>query len=466
VSRQVWIVRTGAANLASVVAALNRLGCEPRVTVEPEKIRRAKRVVLPGVGAFGPVAERLRTLGVAEALRERVAAGRPTLAVCLGMQLLAERSDESPDAPGLGVLPVEVQRFSSGVVVPQLGWNQVRAGSGCRMLEDGYAYFANSYCVDEVPKGWNGAASRHGSDFVAALERGAVLACQFHPELSGSWGERLVARWLEMGEGSAPSSPWSDSDRALGSLARRVVPCLDVAHGRVVKGVRFAGLRDAGDPRERAAAYADQDADELVLLDVAATPEGRDHHLRVVRSVREVIPLPLTVGGGVRRVADARALLEAGADKVAVNTAAVERPDLLGEMAARFGRQCTVLAVDAARNGGGWEVVVRSGRERTGRDAVRWASVAADGGAGEILLTSWDRDGTGSGYDLELVAAIRAAVSVPIIASGGAASPEHMAEALGAGADAVLAASILHDGHYDVPSIKRDLARAGVEVRQ
>jgi imidazoleglycerol phosphate synthase cyclase subunit len=246
---------------------------------------------------------------------------------------------------------------------------------------------------------------------------------------------------------------------------RRVIPCLDVDAGRVVKGVRFQSLRDAGDPVELAGMYADQGADELVLLDVSATPEGRGNAHETVRGVRQRLPIPLTVGGGVRRLEDAGALLEAGADKVAVNTAAVDRPGLLAEMAESFGRQCTVLALDAARVGGGWRVVVRSGRDRLELDAVEWARQAVATGAGEILLTSWDRDGTGAGYDLELVGAVTRAVGVPVIASGGADSAEHMAQALLAGADAVLAASILHDGVTTVPALKRRLAALGVEVR-
>lgn len=249
-------------------------------------------------------------------------------------------------------------------------------------------------------------------------------------------------------------------------LLPRIIPCLDVKDGRVVKGVTFRGLRDAGNPVELARAYAEQGADELVVLDVSATPEGRGHALDVVRAVRAVLPLPLTVGGGVRTAADAGALLDAGADKVATNTAAVRRPSLLDELATRFGRQCTVLALDAARRDGGWEVVVRSGRDRTGSDAVDWAAEAVARGAGEILLTSWDRDGTGAGYDLELVAAIRRRVPVPVIASGGSAGAQHMAEALAAGADAVLAATIFHDGHTTVADIKAELTALGVEVRR
>lgn len=249
-------------------------------------------------------------------------------------------------------------------------------------------------------------------------------------------------------------------------LTARVIPCLDVRAGRIVKGVRFQDLRDAGTPAERAAEYEAQGADELVVLDVSATPEGRANAADTVRAVRAALSIPLTVGGGVRSVADAARLLEAGADKVGVNTAAVREPELLSALATQFGCQCTVLALDAARRADGtWEVVVLSGRERTSRDAVAWAREAADRGAGEILLTSWDRDGTRSGYDTELCAAIAAAVRVPVIASGGAAGPEHLLAALRAGADAVLAASIFHDGDLTVGDVKRYLARHGMRVR-
>lgn len=249
-------------------------------------------------------------------------------------------------------------------------------------------------------------------------------------------------------------------------LMPRIIPCLDCRDGRVVKGVKFQGLRDAGDPVERAQAYQDQGADELVLLDVSATPEGRRTAYDTVAAVRQVLSIPLTVGGGVRSIEDARALLESGADKVSVNTAAVTRPVLLTEMAEQFGVQCTVIAIDAARSSrGGFEVVVRSGSERTGLDALQWARTAVERGAGEILLTSFDRDGTRSGYDLEALAAIARSVQVPVIASGGADSAAHMIEAFAAGADAVLAASIFHDGDQTVGTVKRVLASASIDVR-
>jgi imidazole glycerol-phosphate synthase subunit HisF len=248
-------------------------------------------------------------------------------------------------------------------------------------------------------------------------------------------------------------------------LTARIIPCLDVSHGRVVKGIRFQGLRDTGDPAERAALYERQGADEIVILDVSATPEGRGNQVETVQRVRARLGIPLTVGGGVRALDDAGALLEAGADKVSINTAAVRHPALLTEIALRFGRQCTVLAIDAARQGGGFEVLVNGGREGTGIDAIRWAHEGTSRGAGEILLTSWDRDGTRAGYDLELTRRVADAVRVPVIASGGAATPEHLKEAFDAGADAVLAASIFHDDEVTIGEVKRALAALGVHVR-
>jgi imidazole glycerol-phosphate synthase subunit HisF len=248
-------------------------------------------------------------------------------------------------------------------------------------------------------------------------------------------------------------------------LTARIIPCLDVSHGRVVKGVRFQGLRDAGDPAERAEAYEDQGADEIVILDVSATPEGRGHQHETVRRVREALSIPLTVGGGVRTEEDVLDLLEAGADKVSINTAAVTRPELLAEIAGRFGRQCCVLAIDAAMRDGRFEVLVKGGREGTGIDAIEWARTGERHGAGEILLTSWDRDGTRSGYDIALTQAVSRAVHVPVIASGGADSPEHIREAFASGADAVLAASIFHDGDLTVGDVKLYLQEHGVRIR-
>lgn len=252
-------------------------------------------------------------------------------------------------------------------------------------------------------------------------------------------------------------------------LAKRVIPCLDVDRGRVVKGVRFVDIRDAGDPIELAARYDAEGADELVFLDITASAEERDLILEVASRTAEQVFIPLTVGGGVRTVADVRRLLRAGADKVAINTAALERPRLLAEAAAEFGSQAIVLAIDARRRAeGGWEVFAAGGRRATGKDAVRWAEQGVAAGAGEILLTSMDRDGTTGGYDLELTSEVARAVTVPVIASGGAGSPEDLAEVVapdGGGADAALAASVFHFGRFTVSEAKRAIAERGLTVR-
>ena len=252
-------------------------------------------------------------------------------------------------------------------------------------------------------------------------------------------------------------------------LAKRVIPCLDVTGGRVVKGVNFVGLRDAGDPVEIARRYNEQSADEITFLDITASSDGRDLIVSVVEAVASQVFIPLTVGGGVRSIADVRRLLNAGADKVSINTAAVQNPGLVEEAAGRYGSQCIVVAVDAKRAPGGgarWEVYTHGGRKATGLDAVEWGRRMEAAGAGEILLTSMDRDGTRSGFDLELTRAFSDALGVPLIASGGVGSLDHLADGILQGrADAVLAASVFHYGEFTVRQAKEHMARRGIEVR-
>ena len=253
------------------------------------------------------------------------------------------------------------------------------------------------------------------------------------------------------------------------AVAIRVIPCLDVDNGRVVKGVNFTGLKDAGDPVELAGRYDREGADELTFLDVSASVAGRGTMLDVVRRTAEQVFIPLTVGGGVRSVDDVDQLLRAGADKVSINTSAIARPELLRELAARFGSQCIVLSVDARRaqdQPSGFEVTTHGGSKSAGIDAIDWARRGAELGAGEILLNSMDGDGTKAGFDLELITKVRDAVTIPIIASGGAGRPDHFPPAIEAGADAVLAASLFHFGEVSIKEVKISLAQAGYEVRQ
>ncbi len=248
----------------------------------------------------------------------------------------------------------------------------------------------------------------------------------------------------------------------------RIIPCLDVRDGRVVKGVKFQGLRDAGDPTELSARYESEGADELVVLDVSATVDGRIAMLQTVEQVRRQLSIPLTVGGGIKTVDDAERLLQAGADKVSINSAAVQRPDLVDEMSQRFGAQCTVVAIDAflaEEEQAKWQIRTRSGTEKITLDAIAWGQEVQRRGAGEILLTSWDRDGTREGYDLPLMRAFTDKVSIPVIASGGADQAIHLKEAFQAGAHAVLAASIFHDRDSTVAAVKQELQNLGINVR-
>lgn len=249
-------------------------------------------------------------------------------------------------------------------------------------------------------------------------------------------------------------------------LAKRIIPCLDVTNGRVVKGINFVGLRDAGDPVEISRRYGDQGADELTFLDITASSDNRDLILRIIEEVAAQVFIPLTVGGGVRKVEDVRRLLNAGADKVSINTSAVQNPRLVADAADRYGSQCIVVAIDAKQVGNGWEVFTHGGRQATGMDTIEWAKKLQSLGAGEILLTSMDKDGTRNGFDLALTRAVSDAVDVPVIASGGVGNLHHLVEGIIEGhADAVLAASIFHYGDYAILQAKEYMAEHGIEVR-
>jgi len=489
----VVVIPTGSANLASVIAAVrgadSRPDLEPTVSGDADRIRDAAAVILPGVGAFGPAMMRLEALGCIDALRRRIDECRPTLAICLGLQLLAASSDESPGIAGLGVITAPIEAIDDlrdvAARVPHMG----RTALDLRPLGDDLAcsidaYFAHGYGLRTTPDGWRSVriGTSRGS-VVAALRRGVVLACQFHPELSGPGGLDLIRAWLAVARTSisAPASigdalehpclraplrrlPSSESPLVASTPApwarTRLIPCLDLRRGRVVKGVRFGDLVDLGDPVDLASRYADDGADEIVLLDIDATVDGRVTSLRTIEAVRAHVAAPLTVGGGVRTLDDVEALLRAGADKVTVNSAAIERPGLIDAIATRFGRQCTVVAVDALRNDAHprwWTVRSRAGGAETGLDAVDWCREAVRRGAGELLVTSIDRDGTRSGYDLGLMRAIADAVRVPLIASGGAGRPQDLREAADAGVDGLLVAGMLHRGEATVASLRAAL---------
>ncbi|HXR98347.1 MAG TPA: imidazole glycerol phosphate synthase subunit HisF [Terriglobales bacterium] len=448
------IIDYGGGNSGSVANALARLGEPFRLVGTHSEIAASSRLILPGVGHFGAMLAALDRRGLRAPILAAIAAGVPFLGICVGLQALYAGSEEDGNACGLAVWSGTIRRFASGqgYKIPHVGWAEVRAAAPSRLLE-GIAhgerfYFTHSYYapLGEPTTG----TVQYPVPFTAVAERGNVAAVQFHPEKSGAAGERVLRNFLNL---AAP----------VPGLAKRIIPCLDVKDGRVVKGVQFAGLRDSGDPAERARAYNAAGADELVMLDIAATLESRPTLLETVRRVAAELQLPFCVGGGVRTLADAAALLAAGADKVAVNSAALARPELINEIAAAFGSQAVVVAIDAR----GGEVLSHGGTRPTGRAAVEWARQAEAAGAGEILLTSMDRDGTRSGFDCVLTASVAATAGIPVIASGGGGAASDFVEVFGPGrADAALAASIFHTGTLPIEQLKRELEAAGIPVRR
>ena len=477
----IGIVDYGAGNLRNVDAALLRLGVRRRLVAAPADFDGLDGLILPGVGRFAAAAERLRTAGLWDPIRQWGRSGRPLLGICLGMQLLFDGSDEDPGVEGLGLIPGVVSRLDAPLV-PHIGWApvSVRASRSAAWLgvpSRFQAYYAHSYALSPDHPA-TAAETASPAPFAAAVSAGAIRGVQFHPEKSGRHGAALLAGFLgEMGQAVArdaeadppartEASPEARSPEGARGRPHRVIPCLDIKGGRVVKGVRFRDLRDAGDPVERAQAYSRDGADEVCLLDVSASPEERRPLYDLVERVAASLNVPFTVGGGIRSLEDMRDLLMAGADRVSLGTAAVEKPDLVGEAAARFGCQFVVVSIDARRRGSWAEVTTHGGRRGTGLDAVAFARDAARRGAGEILLNAMDADGTRAGYDLALTRAVARAVSVPVIASGGAGTPDDLVRALRDGeADAVLAASIFHDGDFTIGDAKRAMRAAGLEVR-
>ena len=436
------IIDYDAGNIKSVEKAMQLLGQEVIITRDRETIMNADKVILPGVGAFGDAMSKLRQYGLDEVIRDVTAKGTPFLGICLGLQLLFERSDETPGVEGLGILKGEILRIpdKEGLKIPHMGWNSLKFQNNGRLFkgipEDSYVYFVHSYYLKAADEGIVTATTEYSTHIHASVEQGNVFACQFHPEKSSDIGIQIL--------------------------------CLDVNNGRVVKGVNFVSLRDAGDPVEIAKAYDKAGADELVFLDITASSDARGTVVDMVRKVAENVFIPFTVGGGIRTIDDFKALLREGADKISINSSAINTPNLISEAAEKFGSQCVVVAIDAKKreDGSGWNIYKNGGRIDVGIDAVEWASKVEKLGAGEILLTSMDCDGTKAGYDLELTKAIAEEVNIPVIASGGAGSLEHFYDALTEGkADAALAASLFHYKELEIREVKEYLRGKGVSVR-
>ncbi len=530
----------GAGNVRSLRNAVNRLGYDITEVRTPDDILGAERLLFPGVGAFGAAMGRLQALGFVEPLRDYLLADRPFLGICIGLQCLFEGSDESPGVSGLGIIPGRIERFpASDLSVPHMGWNGLRVRRESSLLaglERDRFYFVHSYCAraDAGNAGWLLAETDYGAPFVSAVQRGQVIALQFHPEKSGVAGLELLQRFLTGTVTAAPFVGTGPTGLAPASgqsvlpptrLAKRVIACLDVRSNDagdlvVTKGdqydVREQGeVRNLGKPVDLAARYYHEGADEITFLNITAFrdfPLRDQPMLEVLRRTSEQVFVPLTIGGGIRAFTDADGhdysaldvadeYFRSGADKISIGSDAVytvERVRAAGadgtsaieQIAQRYGNQAVVISIDPRRvyvaspddtertvietaipgpNGERYcwfQCTVSGGREGRDVDAVELAQICEQLGAGEILLNSIDRDGTGAGFDLELIHAVRAAVGIPVIASSGAGSPAHFVEVFTAtAADAALAAGIFHRREVPISRVKEALADAGVPVR-
>ncbi|NCC37863.1 MAG: imidazole glycerol phosphate synthase subunit HisF [Gammaproteobacteria bacterium] len=520
----------GAGNVRSLRNAIHALGFDLTEITHPADILKAERLIFPGVGAFGAAMERLRQLGYVEPLREYLAAGRPYLGICIGLQTLFEGSDESPGVPGLGIIPGRVRRFPPGrLAIPHMGWNDVRILRPSALFGD-YAgeklYFVHSYCAEPSAENaaWQLARTDYGPAFLSAVENGQVAAVQFHPEKSGAAGLRLLRRFLagEPARGAETHGALAAPTR----IAKRVIACLDVRANDqgdlvVTKGdrydVREAGeVRNLGKPVELAQRYYEEGADEITFLNITAFrdfPLADQPMLEVLKRTSERVFVPLTIGGGIRafRAADgveysaldvAHAYFRSGADKVSIGSdavAAIEQARARGgqdgdtaieQIARVYGNQAVVISIDPRRvyvhdpaatphqtvetaipgpNGERYcwfQCTVKGGREGRDVDAIELARGTERLGAGEILLNSIDRDGTRAGFDLELIQAVRAAVTIPVIASSGAGCVEHFAELFAAtDVEAALAAGIFHRREVPIQAVKSYLLSQGIEIR-
>jgi glutamine amidotransferase/cyclase len=522
----------GAGNVRSVRNAIARLGHDLTDVEHPEDILRAERLIFPGVGAFGAAMERLDALGYREPLLAYLAAGRPFLGICIGLQCLFEGSEESPGVPGLGLIPGQVRRFrGAGLSVPHMGWNGLRLRHGSQLLERCHGqklYFVHSYHAERTAENadWVLAETDYGEPFVSAVQRGAVTAVQFHPEKSGAVGLEVLRRFLD-GAADEPgtSAELGEADERT-RFAKRILACLDVRSNDqgdlvVTKGdqydVRESGaVRNLGKPVDLARRYYDEGADEITFLNITGFrdfPLSDQPMLDVLRRTSENVFVPLTIGGGIRGFTDADGrrwsaldvaaeYFRSGADKVSIGSDAVltvegvlargggDGTSAIEQIARVYGNQAVVISVDPRRvyvrspdetphhcvetmtpgpDGERWcwfQCTIKGGREGRDLDAVQLAQVCEQLGAGEILLNSIDRDGSGAGFDLELISAVRAAVGIPVIASSGAGSPEHFREVFAVtDVEAALAAGIFHRREVPIAAVKGHLRAAGIEIR-
>ena len=493
------LIDYGAGNLTSVRLALASLGCEAVITSDLQLVRQATRVIFPGVGAAASAMQNLEQRGLIPVLREVLERGTPFFGICLGTQILLDFSEENAGTKVLGLLPGQAKLFRQNDTrfkVPQMGWNSMRQAQRHPVLEgvpnDSDFYFVHSYYpAPENADDVIGTTVYGNTAFASMIGRRNLVATQFHIEKSGEVGLRMLKNFLawdgtwqgdagkldgiSLGVNDCPGSN-DFNQTALTSnvfpVKRRIIPCLDVIDRRVTKGVKFQNNIDLGDPVELAREYYLDGADELVVYDITASAQKRKIDIGMVRDVAQAIHIPFAVGGGIANLADMEAVLDAGAEKVSINSPAVADPNIIAEGNRAFGRQCIVLGIDPVANPdrerfpSGFEITVRGFRERTGIDALEWAKRCEQLGVGEIVVNSVDRDGTREGFELDITGQIAKAVQIPVVASGGAGNAAHLSEVfLKTEVSAAIIAGILHSGEYTITNLKKEIAATDVELR-
>jgi imidazole glycerol-phosphate synthase subunit HisF len=475
------IIDCGIGNLRSICNAIEKLKQENKIketyllTNDKDTIENSNMIILPGVGEFGTMMNELRKSKLDKVIINSVKKGTKILGICLGMQMMFSFSEESPGVKGLNLFNGIIRKFASNrIKVPQMGWNNIYSENLTN-----YVYFANSYCLKEKEDDYEIVFySNYDTNFISGIRKDNITAYQFHPEKSGELGLSLLKDWINNTNDSLKFDIFNNEEDIVrniteikdsnfnNQLTKRIIPCLDVCLGNVVKGKSFQDLKVIGDAVELAKKYYKEGADELVFLDITASDEKRKTVFDLVKNVAKEIFIPFTVGGGISRIEDIRDVLLSGADKVSLNTSAVIYPSLVLEASKRYGNQCVVVAIDAKRNEKSWTVMIKGGKEETNLDAIMWAKEAERLGAGELLITSIDKDGQCNGYDLDLLSSISKVVNIPVIASGGFGKLKDAKIMFNeTNSDACLAASIFHYERFNIREVKDYLKLNKIKVR-
>lgn len=461
------IIDCGIGNLKSICNAMDKLKRDNKIresyvlTKNKDIIESSNMIILPGVGEFGSMMEELNKNKIDQVIINSAKKGTKILGICLGMQILFTYSEESYGIKGLNILKGKIRKFESEKIkIPQMGWNKIYS----KELTN-YVYFANSYSLRDKEDDFEIIfKSFYGSEFISGIRKNNITAYQFHPEKSGEFGLTLLQDWVNDTKFSKnynllDSKIFEDikdeSRNQKNQFAKRIIPCLDVYERNVVKGISFENLEIIGDAVSLGKTYYKQGADELVFLDISASNEKRKTVVDLVQDVAKEIFIPFTVGGGISKLEDIRDILLSGADKVSLNTSAVLNPSLILEAAKKYGNQCIVVAIDAKYDNNSWKVMIKGGKEKTNLDAIEWAKKVEKLGTGELLVTSIDKDGQCTGYDLELLSRITEVVNIPVIASGGFGKLKDAKNLFNkTKSDACLAASIFHYEKFKIQEVK------------